>query len=295
MLYLSIISVNYNNPELLINCVEKTYAELKKIKEIDFEFIIVDNYSTDNSLKILKEFEEKRMNLKLITSKKNGGFGYGCNLGAKYAKNENLWMLNSDAWVINFEQIKDLKLALSDKEIGLIGTSVLLNNGEPTPQGGGDYSFRYLLLSSLRAGFIYRSLPNIIKNLIKKFIKNKNNYINSMHHNNKVKPYYSEAIGGCSFIVKKSVFEKLEGFDEKFFLYDEDGDLSRRSINTGYKNIIFPTIIVKTINSSTTRKLPSIKLKLIKRKSRLRLIYKHYTFFKKYLLILLTELTWIFL
>lgn len=292
----SIISVNYRNPILLIESIRKSIIILEKIKEINYEFIIVDNFSNDDSEEIIRKFAKSYKNIKLVLSCKNGGFGYGCNLGTLHSNYDILWMLNSDAWIEQLDNLNQLYKLLINNQTGLIGTSVLLENNIPTPQGGGECSFNYLLLSSLRLGYIFRSLPEYIRFFFMKVLqKFEFNYFLALKHNDKKKPYNSKSIGGCSFILRKDLFNKVNGFDEKFFLYDEDGDLSKRIEDLGFKNIIFPQITVKTINSSTTSKLNSIKLKLIKRRSRLRLIKKHFTFIKKTILILITEITWIFL
>ena len=293
---ISIISVNYRNPILLIESIRKSINILNKFDELNYEFVIVDNFSNDDSEEIIRKFCKSYKNIRLVLSNKNGGFGYGCNLGALNSKYDTLWMLNSDAWIEELNSLKKLYELINNKQIGLIGTSVLLENNVPTPQGGGECSFNYLLLSSFRLGYIFRHLPENIRILLIKVLKNFNsNYFIALKHHENNKPYYSNSIGGCSFLLRKNLYKKINGFDEKFFLYDEDGDLSKRIQDLGFKNILFPQIVVKTINSSTTSKLNSIKLKLIKRKSRIRLIKKHFTFIKKLILILVTEITWIFL
>lgn len=79
MLDVSIIIVNYNTLQITQNCIDSV---VEKTKGIQYEIILVDNASTDGS----KEFFEKDNRVKYIYSEKNGGFGYGNNLGMKIAK-----------------------------------------------------------------------------------------------------------------------------------------------------------------------------------------------------------------
>ena len=87
MVDVSIIIVNYNTKEITASCIDSIYKQTKGLK---FEIILVDNASTDGS----KDFFEKDSRIKYIYSEKNGGFGYGNNLGmkvanGKYAKSHN--------------------------------------------------------------------------------------------------------------------------------------------------------------------------------------------------------------
>lgn len=87
---ISIIIVNFNTAKMTGECIESIY---KHIHGIDFEIILVDNNSTDNSVAYLKE---KFPDMELISLKENIGFGRANNCGAKKAKGKYLFLLNSD-------------------------------------------------------------------------------------------------------------------------------------------------------------------------------------------------------
>lgn len=289
----SIVSVNYNNYSLTKKVVDKT---IHVLKEIDYEIIIVDNGSENNSFHILNNHYIHNNKVKIINSKKNGGFGYGCNIGCKYVKNEIIWFLNSDAWIDSIEGFNEMFELVLKNDTGIIGTAVMLNNGTATPQGGSDMSFIYFLFSSLRLGKLFRNLPTpLYKNLIKIFDIMPgifSNYSKSLTHDKKKEKIQTIGVGGASFIIRKNVFLKNNGFDEKFFLYDEDGDLCLRLHKNGYQNYIFPIVKVMTYPSATTSKLDKVELKRIKKNSRLYFIDKHFYGIKKFALILITTLTW---
>ena len=90
----SIIIVNYRTPDLTQACIDSIYTHTKGV---DFEIIVVDNCSMDESVNRLS----KDHRIKLIVSPRNGGFGYGNNLGMKVARGKYLFLLNSDTLLVN--------------------------------------------------------------------------------------------------------------------------------------------------------------------------------------------------
>ncbi|NCN21946.1 glycosyltransferase family 2 protein [Candidatus Falkowbacteria bacterium] len=192
-MHYSIIIINYKTQELSANCIASLLA-LKN--QEDFEIILVDNASGDNSLEFLeKEFEGK---IKIIPSLVNLGFGGGNNLGAKEAKGEFLLFLNSDTLVKEDIFKSALDIFRQDEKIGLISPLLMTEEG-------------------LEQKDAYGPWPNL-KNLI---FKRTNNY--------------PDWLSGCALFIRKSLFEELKGFDENFFLYFEDVDLCFRASKLGYK------------------------------------------------------------
>ena len=97
----SIIIVNYNTKDLLVNCLNSIY---EKTKDVLFEIIIVDNASIDGSEEMIKnDFKE----VVFIQSGDNIGFGRANNLGIKEAKGDCIFLLNSDTILLN-NAIKEL-------------------------------------------------------------------------------------------------------------------------------------------------------------------------------------------
>lgn len=92
----SIIIVNYCSAKMVAECVESIF---EKTKGIDYEIIIVDNDSRDNSEAFLKSTLGDSTTL--ISAGENLGFGKANNLGAAYAKGEYLLLLNPDTLLVN--------------------------------------------------------------------------------------------------------------------------------------------------------------------------------------------------
>ncbi|HXF93570.1 MAG TPA: glycosyltransferase family 2 protein [Nitrospiraceae bacterium] len=290
---LSIVSVNYNNSRLLADCLDRS---IEKLRGIDYEIILVDNCSSDDSYDFLVSRFASNERVRVVRSDRNGGFGYGCNFGAELATSPVLWFLNSDAWITNIKGLSEVLNLMALRDTGMVGTSAYLVDGSPCPQGGGDVSFSYLLLSSLRLGRLFRILPSHMRDLVVRLHRLApgavGRYLKSFDHANQSSTYVSQAVGGASFLISRYAFDELGGFDEGFFLYDEDGDLSARAVKSGYRNYVCPSIVTQMYLSATTSKLGNSQLKWIKLQSRQRLIRKHFSGIKRSLLLLVTRLTW---
>lgn len=212
----SIIIVNYNGKELLKKCLDSLF----KIEYDNFEVIIVDNNSTDNTIEFITENYPFIQILKLDSNK---GFAEPNNLAAKIAKGDFLLFLNNDTVVTPNFISEMMKILEHDKTIGIC-QSLLLK-----PDGSIDSSGDFID----KLGVVYNSKTKI------KEIRN----ISSAR--------------GASMLIEKKIFNKLGGFDEKFFFSFEDVDLGWRTWILGYKVVIVPNSIVYHSAGTTTSKLKS--------------------------------------
>jgi len=289
----SIVTVNYNNARLLLEVLTRT---IEALKGFPYEIIVVDNNSTDGSYEFLSQTLKAYRWVSVLNSGRNGGFGFGCNFGAKNSKSPILWFLNSDAWICDTTKLADTLAFCLNAETGLVGTAVLLKSGRATPQGGGDMSFAFFLVSSFRPGKVLRAISPKLSSLLLQSMRGKSGllrrYADSLDHSAIINLYTSPGVGGASFFIDRIKYLSMGGFDERFFLYDEDGDLCLRCLKSGFVNHIEPNIKVTTYESATTSKVPSLQLKRIKLKSRLRLIDKHFYGIRRCVLIIITRFTW---
>jgi GT2 family glycosyltransferase len=289
----SIVTVNYNNAALLIEVLDRTLATLANL---EFEAIAVDNGSTDNSLELLQTHYAGNPKVHIISSGRNGGFGFGCNAGARVATTGIVWFLNSDAWLASPDGMDEVLDLVIQPKSGLVGTSVLLDTNESTPQGGSEMTFAYYMISSFRIGALFRKFSPTAKRWlvpILQFLPGPfGKYVEGYKSGHSDETFERIGVGGASFLIRKEIYDRIGGFDEEFFLYDEDGDLCLRCIQAGYRNYVVPRAKVLTYPSATTSKMRSIVLKKIKRESRMRLIAKHFEGWQRYMLQMTTWLTW---
>lgn len=296
MLSCSVILVNYRNADLCLDVVARSKAI---VGGAQVEWILVDNDSGDGSEQVLRKGLGSEENVQIFQSGANKGFGFGCNFGASVASSDVLWFLNSDAWVHRAAErdLTELFAFLRQAGVGAVATAVSNSNGVATPQAGGDLSFSFLLLSSFRLGAVVRAIVGFgLARSLMHYVAQRSSllrrYLESLNHTEARKIQPCVAVGGASFLVLRERFQKVGGFDEGFFLYDEDGDLCLRLNAAGLQNFLCSGVEVRTVGSASTSKLPSLRLKRIKRASRLRLIRKHFSGPKKLLLVSVTWLTW---
>lgn len=291
----SIISVNYNNHLQLIECLDKSLIKLSEIEGLIFEYVVVDNNSTDDSFINLTKYYKQNNFVKIYKADKNGGFGYGCNWGASKSVYEYLWFLNSDAWVTEVCGLEKL-MQLLESNSGMIATSSFLNDGSSTPQGVSDFSFSYFLLSAFRIGRLVRGLPETQRKKIINFLSYLpgivGKHFKSFNHDSIDNPHSAITVGGASFFIKKETFNNIGKFDENFFVYDEDGDLAIRLHRNANFNYIYPKIKVEMYLSGTTSVVKTKRFwSETKYNSRVYLIKKHFKGLKRNSLLFITFLT----
>ncbi len=225
MIELSIITVTYNNELTIQAYLKSLFNNLPKKSEV----IIIDNASTDKTVELIKNFP--RVNL--ITSKANLGFSKGSNLGAKKAKGEFLLFLNPDTKVLT-DGIKELiSFAKKNPKIGIVAPKLILKNGEAQPS--------------------VRKLPTILGVIKEYYFNIKNSFCEYVPQGKD--PAEVECVYGAALMIRKDIFEKLNGFDEKFFLYYEDLDLCRRLKNLNLKIIYYPKAKIEHKVGTSSKKL----------------------------------------
>ena len=205
---LSIIILNYNAAAFLELCL---YSVFKAVKNIDAEVIVVDNDSTDHSIEMLQNIFPQ---VKLIANHENLGFSKGNNIGVHHAQGDYLCILNPDTVV--GETVFDEVLAFAKANPQIAFTTTQLIDGTGT----------YLSESKRNV-----PTPQIAR---QKILGNDSKYYSS--HLPKDQNGEIEVLVGAMMVCKKSVYEKLGGFDPMYFMYGEDIDLSYTALQHGYQN-----------------------------------------------------------
>ena len=123
---LSVIIINYNTPELTCKCIQSVYDNSEGLI---VEIIVIDNFSKDNSLTLIKS---SYPNINLIKSEYNSGFGTANNIGIKKAKGKYTLLLNSDAELTPnclLKSINYYKLQEKTQPIGVLGCHIVGYDG----------------------------------------------------------------------------------------------------------------------------------------------------------------------
>jgi len=197
---------------------ESCLESLLKINYNNTEIIIVDNNSTDDSVNFIsKNFP----NVILIKLNENKGFAEPNNIASKVATGDLLLFLNNDTIVTPSFISEMIKPIQQDSDIGIC-QSLLLKPDESIDSSG-DF------IDTL--GVVYNSKTQI----------------------SEIREISSAR--GASMMIKKNLFEQLEGFDKKFYFSFEDVDLSWRCWIAGYKVLIIPKSIVYHLGGQTYQKV----------------------------------------
>ena len=212
---LSVLIVNYNGASFIEETIQSCVKNLNLIEGLKFEILILDNCSNDNSVQVLKDIEGRGVDftLKVWYSKENTGFAKGCNILAKEATNEVLFLLNNDTKVISLDDLGRY-LTLNENIASTIATTNILNK-DGTPQNN-LFSYPTFIKMFLEL-FMCRHL---VKRLLGRWVdfNNENKVVNG---NN----YFS----GCVLFIHSKLFRELGGFDEGFYFYHEECDLFLRA------------------------------------------------------------------
>jgi len=180
----------------------------------NYEVILIDNGSTDNSQEVLKKLELEYSNLNFIINTKNLGFAEGNNIGIRASNGDYVLLLNNDTVVKENFLTSLMNQASKYPDSGVIGTKIYFYD-EPDKIwfAGGYIDWKY---DGAHIG--YGELD-----------ENKYNTDKSV-----------EFITGCTFLIKREVIEKVGLLDSSFFAYQEDVDWCVRIKKTGYQCIYVP-------------------------------------------------------
>jgi len=214
---ISIIIPNYNGEDLLRKNLPKVIKIAESYKKGNIEIIVIDDCSTDNSIKTIQSLTQitglnRKINLKIIQNEKNLGFSPTVNKAAKEATGEVLVLLNTDVLpeeffleplIKNFDDNKVFAVGCMDKSI---------EDGKTVFRGRG--------LGKWEKGFLIHRKGEVSKN-------------NTLW------------VNGGSGAFRRSIWNKLSGFNELYApFYWEDIDLSYRALKSGYRVLFEPKSIV---------------------------------------------------
>lgn len=258
----SIIVISYNSAEDIVNCIG---TAIKHTKDCNTEVIVLDNRSTDDTVEVIhKELPD----IRLIESQENLGFAKGVNTAIQQALGKYILLLNPDTEIFNNAIGNIFTFAEKHPQYGLYGARTLKPDGTLQPVS-------CLGLPTLWSLFTFATgLSAIFKN---------NEFFDPESLGSWKRDSVREvgSIVGCFLLCRKEHWEKLEGFDVRFYMYGEDVDLAMRSKAMGYPSVICPDaeLIHEFGKSADT---PLHKLIMLYR-GKITLAHKHWSGFSRLL------------
>lgn len=232
---LSVIIVNYNVKYFLEQCLLSVY---RAGKGIEMEILVIDNYSGDGSREWL---EPKFPTVRFIWNEQNLGFSKANNLALEMCKGKKVLFLNPDT-ILSENSLSDCILFLDDhSQAGALGVKMIDGRGRflwESKRSFPDPSASFYKMTGLTALF-----PRS-----RKFARY------HLGHLDENKTHEVEILSGAFMMVRKEVLERTGGFDERFFMYGEDIDLSYRIRNTGWKIYYLGAITILHFKGESTIK-----------------------------------------
>ena len=234
MFDISVIIVTYNSSECIQACLDSVCSQ----KGVDYEVIVVDNASSDDTLLTVRNNR-----CLLLENEENIGFGRACNLGISRSTGRYIFLLNPDARLINEGDLAQVcRLMDENLQWGLSGAKVLSSNGSLESPPAREYPGQKHVQRD------FSKLPGSISWVI-----------------------------GAAMVIRRDLCLRLGGFDPAYFLYSEETDLCLRIRELGYEIGWMESIVVRHIGGESEKGVDPFDTACRKLRGLLTFRTKHYT------------------
>ena len=205
---LSVIVVNYNGRAYLLRTLESIF---KNLTGLDYEVVVVDNGSSDGSVESVKKAFPS---VKLIALPHNTGFARGNNEGVRHSCGRYLLILNNDTYLPKGTVEKLLSAKKSSPDCAIVAPLVFNPDNSLQFSWGKDLNLCSEVFMKLFAEKWCRLLFKLKRGRLGRNV---------------------DWVSGACFLIDRDLYQKVQGFDENFFMYKEDADLGKRLRQLGYR------------------------------------------------------------
>lgn len=247
--------VNWNTVNLTSQLIESIY---NTVKRVSIEIFIVDNASTDGSVKYI---ENKFPMVTIIRNAKNVGYGAALNQALKISKGRYKMILNSDVILLENALENMVNFLENNRDAGAVGPICL--------DEGGNIGYSYGRFP--KPGLMI--LETLLGSLTPRFIKPPP--LEGKPEMNMGEKMEVDNIKGACMLVRREVCEEIGLFDETFFAYFEESDWCFRMKKRGIKRYLILNAKVIHISDSSFGKIPE-KAQIYFENSRNKYLEKHY-------------------
>lgn len=264
---IDIVIVNWNAGKQLYNCLKSITATNQDDYELN-RVVVVDNASMDGSADGLGDL---RLPLTLIRNSENRGFAAACNQGAKNSKADYLLFLNPDTRLFENSLVVPIRFMdrPDNRNVGIVGIQLVDESGQvcrtcarfPT---SGMFFIKMLGLNRL--------FPQMFLS----------HFMNEWDHS---ETREVDHVIGAFYLIRRQLFESLGGFDERFFVYLEDLDLSFQAYKNGWKTVYLADAQAYHKGGGTSEQVKAVRL-FYSLRSRILYGYKHFSWLSATLLLL---------
>lgn len=254
---LDIILVNWNSGSLLESCLESVAGADRHGFNLS-RIVVVDNASDDGSA---EDLEKLPLPITIIRNEKNRGFAAACNQGASDCKSDYLLFLNPDTRL--FADSLNGTISFMERpesaKIGICGIQLVDEKGEVTRSCA---RFPKPLVFFSKMFGLDRFLPAEFPG----------HFMREWDHQ---EDREVDQVMGAFFLIRRGVFESLKGFDERFFVYFEDVDLSLRAHQTGWQSYYLAHFKAYHKGAGTSEQIKALRL-FYSLRSRILFGFKHF-------------------
>lgn len=253
----SIVIVNWNTGACLRQCVSSV-SQLQQNEFVFEKVVVVDNNSEDGSA---DDLSGEELPLEIIRNPTNRGFSAACNQGGGICGGNYVLFLNPDT-VLSPDCLDSVVRFMESPEgarIGICGVRLLDESGHPTTVCGQFPSLGRHVAEAL-------GLPKLAPKLFPALIRSAAELSTSCT---------VDQVIGAFFFVRRNLYEQLQGFDERFFVYFEEVDFSLRAAQRGVFSYYLATIAIGHIGRVSSRTAYGKALGYLLH-SRLKYAFKHY-------------------
>jgi GT2 family glycosyltransferase len=211
----SIIIVNWHSTHYLKECLQSIY---QRIKEVEFEVIVIDNASFDGSADLIRRMFPQVI---FIQNDLNVGFANANNIAVRQSTGPTVLFLNPDTEIIDSAVAEMFHHLMRNSTVGAVGCRVL--NPDLTKQRYYLQAFPTLLNQVLDSDLLRRAFPRWKLWGMRAFFDYRG------------EPLDVEVVSGSCVMAGRSAFERVGGFTNSYFMYGEDLDLSYKLLHAGYR------------------------------------------------------------
>ena len=215
-----VVVVNYQSTDLLL----KLLSDFKGLIHPPAAVYVVDNASRDEPRRILK----KHPGVNLILSKSNLGFGRAANFGWRKGKSPLVLFINPDARLLDEDYGGLFEYLARHPHVGAVGPKILDEDGGVQGSARGFHSFWTIFAG--RKGPLTRMFPD--SQMVRRDVP--------ILHSDGANPMRVDWLSGACLLVRRIDLMRVGGFDERFFMYFEDTDISRELLSLGLETHYYP-------------------------------------------------------
>lgn len=259
-----VVVVNWNSGTQLLECIEslRSYAS-----QCIGKVIVIDNGSVDGSANCLNGLSG--LEVVVIEAGENLGFGKACNVGAKEGESDYILFLNPDASVYESTLRQSLTYMNDHSRVGVCGVQLKDETN-------------HVSRSCTRLPSVTSFLAHAVG--LDRILPKLGHFMGEWDHNDS---RLVDHVIGAFYLVRRTVFESVGGFDERFFVYLEDLDLSNRIKAAGWQIFFLANIQAFHKGGGTSDQVKAFRL-FYSLRSRIIYSFKHFNTFGATLILLAT-------